>query len=132
MVSRLTEIVVDAVDPARLAAFWAAVLGWRITDQDEQDVVVSDGGDGPVLLFQRVPGRKREKVRIHLDVNPVDRDQDAELERLLSLGARHADIGQEPGLRWHVLADPEGNEFCLLRTRVAPAPTASGASVTGA
>jgi predicted enzyme related to lactoylglutathione lyase len=120
MASKLTEIVVDAVDPAGLAAFWAAVLDWRITDEDDGDVVIHDGGDGPVLLFQRVADRKREKVRIHLDVNPVDRDQDAELERLLSLGATHADIGQEPGLRWYVLADPEGNEFCLLRTRLAP------------
>jgi len=57
------------------------------------------------------------KNRVHLDLSPRGADQEEELQRLLGLGARHADIGQEAGLLWHVLADPEGNEFCLLRTR---------------
>jgi hypothetical protein len=61
-----------------------------------------------------------EKSRLHIDVNATDRDQDAELERLLKLGARPADIGQTGEEQWHVLADPEGNEFCLLKTRLAP------------
>jgi hypothetical protein len=60
------------------------------------------------------------KSRLHIDVNATDRDQDAELERLLELGARPADIGQTGDESWHVLADPEGNEFCLLRRRLAP------------
>ncbi len=64
-------------------------------------------------------GPKRGKNRLHLDVNPTDRDQDAELQRLLELGARPVDIGQGD-VTWHVLADPEGNEFCLLRRRVEP------------
>jgi hypothetical protein len=59
-------------------------------------------------------------LRLHIDVSPTDRDQDAELERLLALGARPADVGQTGAESWHVLADPEGNEFCLLRRRVAP------------
>jgi hypothetical protein len=60
------------------------------------------------------------KVRLHIDVNPTDRDQDAELERLLALGATRADVGQSGDEGWHVLADPEGNEFCLLKRRLDP------------
>jgi hypothetical protein len=60
------------------------------------------------------------RLPLHIDVNPVDRDQDAELERLLALGARPADVGQTGGEQWHVLQDPEGNEFCLLRKRLEP------------
>jgi hypothetical protein len=60
------------------------------------------------------------KVRLHVDVSPTDRDQDAELERLLALGATRADVGQSGAESWHVLADPEGNEFCLLRRRLDP------------
>ncbi len=56
---------------------------------------------------------------LHIDVNATDRDQEAELDRLLAAGARRADIGQTGNESWHVLADPEGNEFCLLRRRVA-------------
>ena len=68
----------------------------------------------------RVPdGPKQTKNRIHLDINPTDRDQAAELERLLALGATRVDVGQGD-VSWHVLADPEGNEFCLLRSRVDP------------
>jgi hypothetical protein len=60
------------------------------------------------------------RLPLHIDVNPVDRDQDAELERLLALGARPADVGQTGDEQWHVLQDPEGNEFCLLRKRLEP------------
>jgi len=60
------------------------------------------------------------KLRLHIDVNATDRDQDAELERLLALGAKPADVGQSGTESWHVLADPEGNEFCLLHTRLQP------------
>jgi hypothetical protein len=72
----------------------------------------------PTLLFQTVPDPTPGKVRLHLDLNATDRDQDAELERLLGLGAVRADVGQSGGESWHVLADPEGNEFCLLQARV--------------
>ena len=75
--------------------------------------------------FLVVPdGPKAAKNRLHLDVNATDRDQAAELDRLLALGARPVDIGQSPDpaeVNWHVLADPEGNEFCLLHARVRPA-----------
>ncbi|WP_445186728.1 VOC family protein [Pseudonocardia sp. Cha107L01] len=67
-----------------------------------------------------LPHLRRTKLRLHIDVNPTDRDQEEELERLLSLGARKVDIGQTGEESWHVLADPEGYEFCLLRRRLDP------------
>jgi len=67
-----------------------------------------------------VPEPTPGKLRLHIDLNATDRDQDAELERLLGLGATHADVGQTGNEGWHVLADPEGNEFCLLRRRLDP------------
>ncbi|MGV9614441.1 VOC family protein [Nocardia xishanensis] len=76
------------------------------------------GGPQPTLVFSRSTDPKRGKLPLHLDVNPTDRDQDAELERLLAAGARRVDIGQTGTETWHVLADPEGNVFCLLRRRV--------------
>jgi hypothetical protein len=76
------------------------------------------GGLQPTLIFSPTAEPKTGRLRIHFDVNATDRDQDAELERLLALGARPADIGQTGAEQWHVLADPEGNEFCLLRARL--------------
>ena len=76
------------------------------------------GGPAPTLVFSPTTEPKSGKLRLHIDVNPLDRDQDAELERLLALGARPADIGQTGQESWHVLLNPEGNEFCLLRRRV--------------
>jgi hypothetical protein len=73
-----------------------------------------------VLVLSATDDPKRDKLRLHLDVNATDRDQADELDRLLALGARPADVGQTGAESWHVLADPEGNEFCLLRRRVAP------------
>jgi hypothetical protein len=67
-----------------------------------------------------VPDPTPGKLRLHIDVNPTDRDQDSELERLLALGAVPADVGQTGDEGWHVLADPEGNEFCLLKRRLDP------------
>ena len=74
--------------------------------------------DAPALLFLRVPERKVVKNRLHIDVNPVNCDQQQEVERILALGARHVDVGQGEQT-WVVLADPEGNEFCVLRDRLA-------------
>jgi hypothetical protein len=78
------------------------------------------GPTAPTIVFVQVPESKTIKNRLHIDVNPTDRDQDAELERLLGLGATPADVGQTGEENWHVLADPEGNEFCLLRRRLDP------------
>jgi catechol 2,3-dioxygenase-like lactoylglutathione lyase family enzyme len=117
--SRFTELVIDCADPARVAAFWCDVLGWQVTDRGRLGEI-EIGGDGPPgvkLVFVPVPEAKSVKNRVHIDVNPVGCDQDEELQRLLGLGARRVDVGQgEPA--WVVLADPEGNEFCLLRRRV--------------
>ncbi|MDX6206731.1 MAG: hypothetical protein QOF39_2788 [Frankiales bacterium] len=126
MTVRLTEIVVDCADPQALAQFWCAVLGWVVTEAEADVVEVRpEGTDArtsivPSLLFIRVPEAKTGKNRLHLDVNTFDSDQGAELERLLGLGATPVDVGQGEQ-RWHVLADPEGNEFCLLRSVVDPA-----------
>jgi len=74
----------------------------------------------PTIFLIRTDEPTNGHARLHIDVNATDRDQDAELERLLTLGARPADIGQTGQESWHVLADPEGNEFCLLKARLNP------------
>jgi hypothetical protein len=122
MACRFTELVVDCRDPESLAAFWAAVLDYRVLSRDEEEVEIGPeagfGGPAPTLVFGRVAEPKTGKLRLHIDVSPTDRDQDDELQRLLDLGARPADVGQTGEESWHVLQDPEGNEFCLLRKRV--------------
>ena len=118
--SRLTEIVIDAADPARLAAFWAEVLDWRRMEAEDGVVEIGEvgaSGGGLSLVFVPVADPKTGKNRVHLDVNPRGCDQAEELARLRTLGAVAVDVGQGDQT-WHVLADPEGNEFCLLRTRV--------------
>jgi Glyoxalase-like domain len=118
MASKFTELVIDSAEPERVAAFWAEVLSYRVTERDEDSVLIEGPeGSGPGLLFTTVPEPKSVKNRLHIDVNARDRDQDEEVERLIALGARRVDIGQGEQT-WVVLADPEGNEFCVLRTRV--------------
>jgi hypothetical protein len=118
--SVLTSIVVDCADPERVSAFWAEALGWTAWRDQDGDLGLSASGDpsrGDLrLLFLRVPERKAVKNRVHLDVNPTGCEQAAEVERLLRLGATRVDIGQGQ-VSWVVLADPEGNEFCVLRRR---------------
>jgi catechol 2,3-dioxygenase-like lactoylglutathione lyase family enzyme len=122
MACRFTELVVDCRDPESLAAFWTAVLDYRVLSREEDEVEIGPeagfGGPAPTLVFGRVAEPKTGKLRLHIDVSPTDRDQDDELQRLLDLGARRADVGQTGEESWHVLQDPEGNEFCLLRKRV--------------
>jgi len=125
MASRVTTVLVDCRDAEALAAFWCAVLGYEIVERSDGDVEIGPPGQpekGPVptLLFQAVPDPTPGKNRLHLDLNATDRDQDAELQRLIDLGATTADVGQTGEESWHVLADPEGNVFCLLRSRVSP------------
>ena len=126
MACRFSELVVDCRDPEALAAFWSAVLGYRVLSRDDDGAVEIGpedgfGGPAPTLVFAPVPEPTPGKVRLHVDVNPTDRDQDAELQRLLELGARPADVGQTGEESWHVLQDPEGNQFCLLHRRLDPA-----------
>ena len=124
MACRITELVLDCADPDGLAAFWGGVLDYVELDRDEGSVEIGprsgSGGPQPTLVFNPTTEPKRQKLRLHLDVNATDRDQAAELDRLLALGARTVDIGQTGAESWHVLADPEGNEFCLLRRQVRP------------
>jgi catechol 2,3-dioxygenase-like lactoylglutathione lyase family enzyme len=125
MAARVTAVLVDCRDPETLAAFWCAVLGYEVVDRDGGDVEIGPPGQpekGPVptLLFQAVPDPTPGKNRLHLDLNATDRDQDAELARLTALGATRAEVGQAGDENWHVLADPEGNVFCLLQSTVAP------------
>jgi hypothetical protein len=116
--AKLTEVVIDAADPERLARFWADVLGWRHTGSYDGAVEIADPHvPTPTLVFVPVAEPKAGKNRVHLDVNPIGCDQREELSRLLALGAVEVDVGQGDQT-WVVLADPEGNEFCLLRTRV--------------
>jgi hypothetical protein len=121
MACRITSLCIDATDSELLANFWCAVLDWQVIERDGDVVSIASGPDAPWSIdILTVPdGPKRTKNRLHLDVNATDRDQAAELERLIALGARPVDIGQGD-VSWHVLADPEGNEFCLLRSRVEP------------
>lgn len=126
MTSKFTELGIDCADPDGLARFWCSVLGYEV--QEEADGIVtigppirfeSDHQRGPVpptLTFAYVPEGKTVKNRLHLDLNPTDREQDEEVRRLLRLGARHADVDQGDE-SWVVLADPEGNEFCVLAAR---------------
>jgi predicted enzyme related to lactoylglutathione lyase len=118
--SVVNAIVVDCADPERVARFWAETLGWRLERDGDGDLCLSASGDPHsgdfMLLFQHVPEPKTLKNRVHIDVNPTGCDQQEEVERLLGLGATRIDIGQGQ-VSWVVLADPEGNEFCVLRTR---------------
>jgi hypothetical protein len=107
-----------------LAQFWCGVLDFVVLDRDTGLVEIGPsqgfGGPQPTIVLVRTDEPRKGKSRLHIDVNATDRDQEAELERLLGLGARPADIGQTGEEAWHVLADPEGNEFCLLKRRLDP------------
>jgi hypothetical protein len=116
MGSRWYTVVVDALDPVRLAYWWAEVLDYQVLHEESNEVVIGrDDRTYPGLSFVAVPDSKDGKNRLHLDLNPDD--QDAEVERLIDMGARHVDVGQNSAVTWVVLADPEGNEFCVLRGR---------------
>ena len=115
-------ICVDSTDPARIGAFWAPALGWRRTNDSADEVVLEppagspEDGVSPDILFLRVPEEKSVKNRLHLDLRPDD--QAAEVARLEALGAVRVDVGQSRAgdrVTWVVLADPDGNEFDVLR-----------------
>jgi len=112
----LAAVVVDAVDPAKLARFWVEASGWAIGFESDNMVRLHRPGDQPPYLeFVRVSEVKRVKNRLHLDVSArPNGDRVAEADRLIGLGAQHVDIGQGSEVPWVVLTDPEGNEFCIL------------------
>ncbi len=118
MTLRIETVSVDAQDPDQLGRFWSAVLGWEHSVDEDGDVWVEPGSGHPdrgsvrPLLFLAVPEGKSVKNRIHLDLRPDD--QASEVARLEALGAIEVSVGQEGSEDWVVLADPEGNEFCVL------------------
>jgi hypothetical protein len=118
MPTRLESLVVDAADPRALARWWADALGWAVTAQEPLEVAVeppTPDGLGVPLVFVAVADPKVGKNRLHLDLPSASADdQAAQVARLVGLGARPADIGQGEEVPWVVLADPEGNEFCVL------------------
>jgi hypothetical protein len=115
---RIQCVVVDAHDCQLLALFWSAALGWRITveTEDEWAIEPPEGSRevdvAPDILFVKVPDTKSVKNRLHFDLRPVD--QQSQVQRLVDLGARRIEVGQADDVSWVVLADPEGNEFCVL------------------
>lgn len=119
MPSRIAVVVIDALQPQLIADFWCDVLGWQVVEQDAEVISIAPaGGAWPTIDVVAVPERKSGKNRLHLDLR-ADRVATAqELERLLGLGARRVDVGQQPDVSWVVLGDPEGNEFCLLSRSV--------------
>jgi hypothetical protein len=115
MTLKWESVVVDCQNFSVIGHWWAEALGWDIIDENDTELELrSPDGSGPTLLFLNVPDPKSVKNRLHFDYVPDD--QDAEVERLIELGARRIDIGQGD-VTWVVLADPEDNEFCVLSAR---------------
>lgn len=127
MGNQWVKVVIDAEDPARLARWWAEALDYRITRESPQAVEIRPvrdiHGEVPGITFIPVPAGKRGRNRLHLHLRPDD--QDAEVERLVNMGARHPEEGEsrEPGAV--MLTDPEGNEFCVQRAIPAPRSAAT-------
>jgi predicted enzyme related to lactoylglutathione lyase len=115
---RLHHIVVDARDLPALARFWTQALGWKILSERPAEIVIGTDENAPVgICFMPVTEPKAIKNRLHLDLTSGPEDREQEIERLLALGARRVDIGQAGTESWTVLADPEGNEFCVVRPK---------------
>jgi hypothetical protein len=112
---RFESIVIDCADVSRVGTFWSELLRRPLSGLDDLgDCLIEPTDSNPEMIFQPVPEGKAVKNRIHIDLRPDD--QDAEVERAISLGATRVDIGQKD-VSWVVLADTEGNEFCILRAR---------------
>lgn len=112
----IRRVTIDSSDAYALATFWSQVLGQAVHESDEpgdEEALIEGAG----LLFVTVPEGKTIKNRIHVDLQPQDRTREEEVERLLALGATLVDDRRNPdGTGWAVLADPEGNEFCVERS----------------
>ncbi len=132
MAVRWYSIVVDSMDVAAQARWWAEALDWRIAYEAEDEAVIVPpraleerakdiplDEQGPGLVFVTVPEGKSVKNRLHLDLAPgPDDDQAAEVARLEEMGAKRVNVGQDESVvKWVVMADPEGNEFCVLTPR---------------
>jgi len=119
----IRTITVDCADPAVVGRFWELLLEWPLEMESDgsaagpDDAFLNNPAGGPNLLFQRVPEPKRVKNRVHLDLGPTERTRDQEVERLLAAGATVVgDHRRSDGTGWVVMADPEGNEFCVERS----------------
>lgn len=109
------QVVIDARDPAALGRWWAGALGWVMVNDDPDEFEIRPNADRlPGVIFEPVGEAKKQKNRLHLDFRPED--QEVEVQRLLGVGASRADVGQGD-VTWVVLADLEGNEFCVLEGR---------------
>ncbi|MHA7282667.1 VOC family protein [Arthrobacter sp. TMS2-4] len=130
MTLRWYSTVIESTDHRALAHWWSTALGWEVMFEDDEEAVVVPPWARelePTLSFEQVPPglvfvavehEKHGKNRLHLDFAPhTGEDRDAEIDRLISLGAQRIDIGQGPDVSWEVLADPDGNEFCVLSSR---------------
>jgi Glyoxalase-like domain len=126
MTSKFTELAIDCADPSGLARFWCSVLDYEVQDEEDGFVAIGSpmvpegknrlGPVPPALTFAHVPEGKIVKNRVHLDINPTDREQDEEIARLVGLGATVI-TDNRPEFSWVTLADPEGNEFDVLADR---------------
>lgn len=119
MSARLVSVGVDTADPLGAARWWAGALEWRVVEAGPDEAAIAPAGEerAPTLVFLRVPEPKTVKNRLHLDLATVDADDhERTVSRLLAAGASRADIGQGDAT-WTVLADPEGNELCVLEPR---------------
>jgi predicted enzyme related to lactoylglutathione lyase len=124
MPTRLSHVVVDAVDPPSIARFWSRLLDWPIVLEDPDEVYLEK--DGPGVTFVPVSEPKVTKNRVHFDLaSSSEADQATTVARAVALGARRIDIGQGADARFVVMADPDGNEFCVLEPR--PEFTGTGA-----
>ncbi|WP_328479040.1 VOC family protein [Streptomyces sp. NBC_00377] len=116
MTSAIRHVTIDSSDAYALGSFWSEVLGLPLHEDDhpgDPEALIEGAG----ILFVTVPEAKNQKNRVHFDLQPQDRTREEEVERLLALGATLADDRRKPdGTGWAVLADPEGNEFCVERS----------------
>ena len=115
MTVSLHHIVIDSHDLPAQARFWSRVLNWQILSERPREIVLGPDVNAPVgICLMPSPDEKVTKNRLHLDLTPGPDGRDAEVERILALGATRVEIGQTGEESWTVLADPEGNEFCVL------------------
>jgi predicted enzyme related to lactoylglutathione lyase len=115
---RLHHIVIDTYDLPGLARFWTQALGWPVLSEREREIVIGPDVNASVgICFMPVTDAKTVKNRVHVDLTTSAEDRDQEIERLIGLGARRVDVGQTGEESWTVLADPEGNEFCVVRPK---------------
>jgi hypothetical protein len=131
MALRWYSTVIDCIDVAAQGRWWAEALGWKVVyESDDELVIVPQHASEelvretpweqvpPGIVFVPVPEGKTVKNRIHIDLAPhTSDDRDAEIQRLLDMGATRTHVGESPEVSWDVLADPEGNEFCVLSSR---------------